>query len=80
MTLSRTEPSEARLSVAADGWGRPRDRAYRCQCITSDLAALLETEFTYRPNEVRGIFEEIDFPVRPLTGGERLGALLSHAG
>jgi anti-sigma regulatory factor (Ser/Thr protein kinase) len=80
VTLCRTEPSQARLSVADDGWGRPQNRANRCDGIASDLAALLETEVAYRRTDEGGTLVELNFPVRHLTKEDRLGALLSHAG
>ena len=80
VTLSRTEPWQAQLAVADDGWGRPKYRANQHEGIASDLAALLESEIVYRPTAGGGTRAEISFPVRHLASGERVGALLSHAG
>ena len=80
VTLSRTEPTQAQLVVADDGWGRPQYRAHQHDGIASDLAALLESEIVYRATTGGGTLAEISFPVRHLASGERVGALLSHVG
>jgi hypothetical protein len=68
VTLCRTEPSEARLSVADDGCGRPQDRAYRRDGIISDLSAILATEVIYPPTGGGGTLAEVSFPIRHRAG------------
>ena len=76
VSLCRTEPSRARLSVADDGCGLPNERVHHCEGTAFDLAEFLESEMTYRRSEGGGTLAEISFSVPHQTRVEPVAAAL----
>jgi len=63
VSLRQTEPTQAALSVADDGWNRLQDGREPPSEILSDLAALLECAPAFRVMGSGGFVAELTFPI-----------------